>query len=712
MARIEDLVKQIQEPTLRAALQKEVGRLKEATQFGLVFERHQPESVLLDIPQAIEEGSQVRLRTDPDSKAILTVKKRTPRTATLRTEDGTDLKVQVKDLLLVKGFDEPIFPTLTTLGNVKKSDERRAHLAIEADNFHALEMLCLTHSGQIDVIYIDPPYNTGAKDWKYNNNYVDEHDEWRHSRWLSFMEKRLRLAKRLLKPDGVLIVTIDEHEVANLNVLLAEKHLFRSARRQMVTIVSNAAGVSQGGFYRVEEYAIFCFLGKARPQEVPDDLLSEESKKSKSSPWFSMIRFGGVNSTPTKRPGLVYPIAIDPETLRIVATGPTLKELSEAENIGPNFDSWKPPKNHTIDGCPVVWPFRGDGSLATWQVKPEKLLELQSQGFVRVRPYEQATGTNEYSISYIKSGNQAKVLSGEIPNVGREPNDGPYILGEPERSVVPKTVWRRKRHDAGKWGSRSLRELLGSVVFDYAKSPYAVLDTLRTVLKEKPDATVLDFFAGSGTTLQAVAMLNEEDGGNRRSILVTNNEVEEARGVALRRQGIFPGDAEYEANGIFQSILRPRCEAAITGRKGTGEELDGEYLSGRELKEGFEENVEFLRMDYLDPNEVELGGAWGQLLPLMWLVAGGIGVPPKDTVSLTKGYVVLESNGLAVLSEDDRFTDLLDAVGTDERIAHIFFLTDSEDAFAEMSIQLPGRATYMWPRDYLRFFRRNAEARK
>lgn len=710
MARIEDLINDIQDAKLRKALEVEVKRLKETTDFGLVFERHQPESVLLAASAGLNEGSQVRLRKDPTSKTVFIVKSLTAKTATIEDEDGNETKVPVKDLLLVKGFDEPIFPTLARVGEVSRGDGKRPHLAIEADNFHALEQLCLAYEGQIDLIYIDPPYNTGAKDWKYNNDYVDEHDEWRHSRWLSFMEKRLRLAKRLLTPDGVLVVTIDEHEVANLSVLLAEKDLFGSARRQMVTIVNNAAGVSQGGFFRVEEYALFCFQGNSVPASVADDLLSDEGKAKANPVWFSLIRFGGINALPSKRPGLVYPIAIDPDTLRIAGVGKTLTERTENGEIDGDLDSWRPDPKEKIGGKPVVWPFRGDGSLGTWQLNPQTLLELSKDGFVRVRPHAAGTGTNEYSVSYIKSGNRAKILSGEIPNSGREDGDGPYEIGEVSRLVVPKTVWRRARHDAGKWGSRTLRELLGSVSFDYAKSPYAVLDTLRTVMADKPDGIVLDFFAGSGTTLQATTMLNAEDEGSRRCILVTNNEVDDAKARSLRKEGLFPGDASYEEHGIFEGVMRPRCEAVLTGKNSSGKPIEGEYLDGRKIADGFDEGVEFLSIEYLEPNSVELGEKWAELLPMMWLVAGASGPPPKK-LDAGKGYVVASQCGFAVLSDDERFSNLIEEIGDDETIKHIFLLTDSEDAYSEMTSQLPGRTTHMWPRDYLRFFRKIAEER-
>ena len=112
------------------------------------------------------------------------------------------------------------------------------------------------------MIYIDPPYNTGARDWKYNNDYVDKADAWRHSKWLSMIKRRLLLAKRLLKSDGVLVVTIDEHEVQHLGVLLEE--LLPEHARQMVTIVINEKGVAQGRLSRAEEYAFFCFGPQCR----------------------------------------------------------------------------------------------------------------------------------------------------------------------------------------------------------------------------------------------------------------------------------------------------------------------------------------------------------------------------------------------------------------------------------------------------------------
>jgi adenine-specific DNA-methyltransferase len=170
----------------------------------------------------------------------------------------------------------------------------------------------------VDCIYIDPPYNTGARDWKYNNDYVDGNDSWRHSKWLAFMEKRLKLAKKLLKSDtGVLIVTIDEHEVHHLGMLLERE--FPEAYRQLVTIVINQKGVAQGRLSRAEEYALYCFNAGVTLAAHDDDLLSpdrSEAKRFQTPRWEWLLR-GGTNSRREDRPGLFFPITVDPAQRRI-----------------------------------------------------------------------------------------------------------------------------------------------------------------------------------------------------------------------------------------------------------------------------------------------------------------------------------------------------------------------------------------------------------
>jgi DNA methylase len=206
MARIDDLVAQIPDKVLRQRLEAALAEMKRRQRFGLVYEEHVPETTaLLRFP--VQVGATVQRRSDTEGSKLYQVTSLTRRSARLEPEGGgPEEKAALNDLLVVKRFGDPIFPALTALGAVRKGPpEKPHHAVINGENFHTLQLLVYLYEGQVDCIYIDPPYNTGARDWKYNNRYVDSNDTWNHSKWLGFMEKRLWLAKRLLKPDGVLI---------------------------------------------------------------------------------------------------------------------------------------------------------------------------------------------------------------------------------------------------------------------------------------------------------------------------------------------------------------------------------------------------------------------------------------------------------------------------------------------------------------------------
>jgi adenine-specific DNA-methyltransferase len=178
----------------------------------------------------------------------------------------------LEDLVVVAAFRDPIYPGLVSTGKVGRGAEKPYHTVINAENFHALETLLFTHRGNVDCIYIDPPYNTGSKDWKYNNDYVEADDLYRHSKWLAFMERRLLLAKELLKPhDSVLIVTIDEKEYLRLGLLLEQT--FPDANIQMVSSVVNRKGIIRANeLTRTNEFIFFAVLGgfKYAPERAVD----------------------------------------------------------------------------------------------------------------------------------------------------------------------------------------------------------------------------------------------------------------------------------------------------------------------------------------------------------------------------------------------------------------------------------------------------------
>ncbi len=230
---LDGLLARVDEPALRADLRAQIDRIRAKRTFGLVFESHLPERIRLP-EHPIRAGAKVAFREDTDSAAfqVLGIHDGRATVRKLRHQDGTMLSSEelaeegdeergVDALVVIADFGEPVYPGLRRLGSVDRGPDKPAHVVIKGENHHVLEALQFTHAGKVDCIYIDPPYNSGARDWKYDNNYVDDTDAYRHSKWLAFMVRRLLLAKELLNPDNsVLIVTIDEKEVHRLGLLL------------------------------------------------------------------------------------------------------------------------------------------------------------------------------------------------------------------------------------------------------------------------------------------------------------------------------------------------------------------------------------------------------------------------------------------------------------------------------------------------------------
>ncbi len=336
MALIETLISQITDPALRDALAREVTDLKKRTAFGLVFERHLPETTRL-LVAPIRPGAVVyeRRSTKPlryrvrriEGDDLLVVVEAEGESA---TSDAPQVRVARADVIVEKPFTEPIFPGLVSLGSVRNGPaDRPSHAVIRGENFHAIQALLLPYEGQVDCLYLDPPYDTGDSDWSYNNDYVDPTDAWRPSKWLAFMERRLRLGRRLLKPDGSMVVTIDEHHVHHLGILLDQ--MFPEAHVQTATIVINPNGVDRGGgLARVDEQAVFCSFGPPRTViGQGDDLLAVQSevKGIKNVRWERLLR-GGDGSARGERgsASLFYPVLIDPERKCVVGAGLSMLE--------------------------------------------------------------------------------------------------------------------------------------------------------------------------------------------------------------------------------------------------------------------------------------------------------------------------------------------------------------------------------------------------
>lgn len=690
MSRLTDLLRQARKMDTQFAtdLEAEISALMKRRTFGLVFEQHQPEAVELAGRQ-VRRGDKVRVLpprgvAKAGDQRLWRVERiegtddgRVGHLKELDVEEPESQTVLANDLVVVAEFNDRIYPGLVETGRVERGGDKPFHTVINAENYHALEMLTYTHRHAVDAIYIDPPYNTGAKDWKYNNHYVEGDDDYRHSKWLAFMERRLEIARELLNPaDSVLIVTIDEKEYLRLGLLLEQ--VFPEATVQMVTIVNNPNGVARGAeLARVEEYAFFCFFGKAGSAKLRDSMLDQGTAPKSGVRWEWLMR-GGSNSRRVDRPNLFYPIYVDEAAGKIASVGEPLPLDASVEAVGDKA------------GLKTLWPIRTSGEEANWRTSPEYLRELIDQGFAKLGAYDSKSG--RWSVLYLGKAQIRRIRDGHLVVVGVS-SDGSKILevGEAGMLRTPKTVWNRSRHAAGEHGSRMLRSLIPGRSFTFPKSLYAVEDALRVALAEKPRATVLDFFAGSGTTAHAVMRLNKHDGGRRQCISITNNEVSADEQKALRRQGLRSGDPEWEALGICDYVTQPRISAAITGRTPQGDPIKGDYRFTDEfpMRDGFEENAAFFTLTYEDALLVRHDRESAKVAPMLWLRAGSRGRIIEDLGEA--GWDVAESYG--VLKSMDQMGEFVARVGEIESVETVFVVTDSDAAFQMTCRDLPARVT-------------------
>lgn len=696
MAAINDLISQIQDETLRNRIQEEVSKMAKQKKFGLVFEEHMPESTpLYDMP--IKSGCNVMRRDSKDDKSIYVVLKVEGDTAVCVKPEQKDETVtfELKNIVRVAEFGEPIYPYLKQLDSVCNApDSDLWHTLIEADNYHALQLLEYLYAGKVDCIYIDPPYNTGAKDWKYNNDYVDGADSYRHSKWLSFMQRRLQLAKKLLNPkDSVLIVTIDEKEYLHLGCLLEE--IFPEANMQMVSSVINPAGVSRhGAFARVDEYIYIIRIGTSEAQRVN---LSDEwrirpnDKRATMLRWNTLIRTG-TNVRRSDRKNLFYPIFVREDGKAIHSVGKPY--------YGTNLNEVQAP-----EGTVAIWPIRSNGEEGNWQIANTGLMELAQKGYVHLGRFTE-TGM---AISYLKKGEIKKIESGAFEISGYA-EDGSVMSDTVATELVPGTQWRISSHDATLNGTKLLNSIIGEKRFTFPKSLYAVHDTIRFFVANKPDALIVDFFAGSGTTMHAVNLLNAEDGGHRRCIMVTNNEVSADEAKMLKDKGYQPGDAEWEKLGIAHYVTWPRTVCSIKGQDVNGNPLKGDYLGSEppmHMADGFKANAAFFKLGFLDPTAVSLGMRFSEMLPTLWLKTGAKGKCPELTGEQAPDMLILPENQFAVLINENTFADFAEKLAEHPEIQTVFLATDYEVNYQSMVKNLNVENAYQLYRDYLDHFRVN-----
>lgn len=683
MSRLTELIARTKakDPQLGADLEKEFKTLSGRLPFGLNFERHSPEAVELPL-RPIRKGDKVRVlpprgTTAKKDQRLWQVKTlhKTEKTADLEllgTAEPETQTVALADLVVIAEFRDTIYPGLTSTGKVQRGGDKPYHTVINGENYHVLKALTYTHRGKVDAIYIDPPYNSGAKDWKYNNDYVEKEDLYRHSKWLAMLERRLIVAKNLLNPaHSVLIITIDEKEYLRLGLLLEQ--MFPEARVQMVSTAINPAAVARAGsFGRIDEYIYFVFFGSAAPTKLPldSDWIPGKGRTHKGTARWDLFRRSGSNASRTHSPGCFYPIYVDPNIPAVVDIGEPL----------PHGISTAPSRTK----CITVLPIRKNGSEGVWMAGTTEFKKRLGEGRIRL-----SVNKGKVVIYYLADGEYKKITDGLYPTSGRDVG-GSLIIGTSESGnpmAVPGTQWRIPGHDATQYGSRLLANFIPGRKFPYPKALYAVEDCLRFFLKEKPKAIILDFFSGSGTTVHAVMRLNRQDNGCRQCISVTNNEVAVDEQKALRERSLRPGDPEWEKHGICDHITKPRVAAAITGKTPEGEAIKGDYKFTDEfpMAEGFEENAEFFTLTYEAKNAVNHNLAYARIAPLLWLRAGARGA--RIDKLPTSGWAVADTYGL--LTEVDQATPFIDAVHQTGGLGMVFIVTDDDRRFQAIAKRLP-----------------------
>lgn len=400
----------------------------------------------------------------------------------------------------------PVLTEVPERAIVSDSPDAPNHILIEGDNLEALTALAYTHEGKIDVIYIDPPYNTGNKDFVYNDSFVDREDGYRHSKWLSFMNKRLQIAKSLLSSGGVIFISIDDNEQAQLKLLCDEifgtQNYITSFPWHSRQSLQNDTDISVNHEY------ILCFAKKRR---VKDRRL----KPSNASTWFNDDDF------------VFYPISVDNEKFSNPDNdprGPWKADPFDAPHIRPNLI------------YPIINPNTGVEHLPPsgrcWRISPLK--------------FSSALADNR--ILFGKNGKgrpQLKVFLNEKEDYGSIANS--WLEAE--------------KYGTATHGSKELQNIFGgNKVFTSPKPTNLIKELLKLVSLPNKPVTVLDFFAGSGTTLHATMQLNAEDGGHRKCILVTNNENNICEEVTYERnkrviQGYTTPKGE-EVEGLHDNNLR------------------------------------------------------------------------------------------------------------------------------------------------------------
>lgn len=694
MANINETISEVEK--LNPELARQLKKYVKDHSYGLVFEHNLPEAVRL-YTKTPAVGDTVNImpergKKEKEENSIPWVVKYIDGSDAVIEHDGETKAVSVRDIVTLVSYRDVIYPGLKEIDRVERGNpDDPYHMVINSENYHALEALAYCYPSKVDCIYIDPPYNSGAKDWKYNNDYVDSNDQYRHSKWLAFMERRLKLAKQLLNPkDSVLLITIDEREYARLSLLLEQT--FPEATIQMVSITINPSGaIRKNLFARSDEYMFIVLFGDAHVNQLKG--AGEEVEVR----WWYLRRLEYASRRGTVKGGVAqfYPIYIDDKTAKIVKIG---------ESIPPDVDRHSVPQ---IEGTTAVFPVKDDGTEMNWGVTRETLQRLISDKVVQVSCNKKSK-YQPYTIKYLSENYKDKIEEGRWAVRGYRPDGSKIVVETGGKLSRTTTVWADKTYDAKTYGTTVLKNIVKDDRFSFPKSLYAVLDSLRYFTTDKEDALIVDFFAGSGTTLHATNLLNAIDGGHRRCVCVTNNEVSAGEAKRFTARGLRQGDSEWESHGIARYVTWPRVKCSIEGHDVNGNPLEGDY--GRPSKDidlgysllksdGFKANAIFCELTYESAWPIRLDRAFDAIAPILWMQAGCRGPIIRR---IGKSYLTTDYYG--VLFDYNQASKFCDKVKSTPSIKTVYVVTDDQRRYSNMCKRLPNIEVHRLYETYLKTF--------
>lgn len=679
------MLSEIDDVDLRARLTAEVTARGLNRPFGLLFEDTVEEIDLVDA--SVRRGDRVQYRAGgPERLEVLAVKDGVAtlrpmmeghRGRWLRDPDGETITVPVADVMVTVDHDSKVYPGLVQTGAAgETSPGRPTHVAIAGENLHTLRALKYSHRASVDLIYIDPPYNTGNKDWVYNDRWVDSNDAFRHSKWLAFMRRRLRLAHDLLKDTGVIIVAIGDDEQHRLRMLMDEVFgegnfisniVWQGGRKNDSRFVSNGADYM---LVYTREKSVWSVTGvKAKEAPTLGDLTSDQIKERGARWW-------------ERKPGGAEALAAAQEIWSESESHAEAQKRYRAwmrafKKTGVPTDAVSRFTTLDASGSPIrtdrdiSWP-GGDGHFYDLlHPVTGQPCEVPSTGW----RFAQDKMAEEIAAGNIYFGPDHSTQPGGITR-----------LAELEEQVAESVfVMDRNKGATHLHFKRKGTGVFNDKRFENPKDHAVLMRWFRMMAPR--DAVILDFFGGSGSTAEAVMRLNAEDGGTRQCILVTNNEVAASEEKKLKKAGHLPGSHEWKAAGVFERVTRPRLTTILTGERDDGSVYDSPV--GGEHSQC----VEFFDLTYVSPRRARLNLEWKRLAPLLWMRGGALGGIPARA---DKPYVVTE--GFAAMWGGDHAKDLA-AELTDQRV--VFIVTDSEAEFVAAAKHFDGfECRHLW-NDYL-----------